>query len=62
MYVYVYVYMYMYMCMCVCVRVTHPEPFVDTFSVELVAAGQDPQQLARLKVAHAHHTPAHREH
>ena len=56
--------MYMYMCMCVymCVRVTHPEPLVDTFSVELVAAGHDPQQLARLKVAHAHHTPAHREH
>lgn len=37
---------------------TYPQPFVDTLPVELVAAGQNSQQLAGLKITHAHHTPA----
>ncbi len=37
---------------------TYPQPLVDTLPVELVAAGQDSQQLAGLKITHTHHTPA----
>lgn len=35
----------------------HLKPLVDTLGVELVIAGQDPEELARLEVTHAHHTP-----
>ena len=31
------------------------QPFVDTFSMELVRAGQDPQHLPALEVRHADH-------
>ena len=34
---------------------THLEPLVDALCVELVAAGEDPEGLAHLEVAHAHH-------
>lgn len=37
---------------------TYPQPLVHTLPVELMAAGQDSQQLAGLKVTHTHHTPA----
>lgn len=37
-------------------RPVGPQPFVDTLPVELVAAGQDSQQLAGLKITHTHHT------
>lgn len=40
---------------------THLEPLVHTLGVELVIAGQDSEQLARLKVAHAHHAPGRSE-
>lgn len=36
---------------------TYPQPLVHTLPVELMAAGQDSQQLAGLKIAHTHHTP-----
>lgn len=32
------------------------KPLVYTLGVELVIAGQDPEELARLEVTHAHHT------
>lgn len=32
------------------------KPLVYTLGVELVITGQDPQELARLKVTHAYHT------
>lgn len=35
---------------------TNLEPFVDTLGVEFVTAGKYTQQLAVLKVTHAHHT------
>lgn len=37
---------------------TYPQPLVDTFPVELVATGQDSQQLAGLEITHTHHTAA----
>lgn len=37
---------------------TYPQPLVDTLPMELMAAGQDSQQLAGLKITHTHHTPA----
>lgn len=37
---------------------TYPQPLVDALPVELMAAGQDSQQLAGLKITHTHHTPA----
>lgn len=39
------------------VWLTYPQPLVHTFPMELMAAGQDSQQLAGLKITHAHHTP-----
>lgn len=32
------------------------EPLVDTLGMELMVAGQNSQQLTRLKVTHTHHT------
>lgn len=37
-------------------RPVGPQPFVNTLPMELVAAGQNSQQLAGLKITHAHHT------
>lgn len=42
------------------VRLTYPQPLVHTLPMELVAAGQDSQQLAGLEITHAHHTPVAR--
>lgn len=36
---------------------THLKPLVYTLGMELVITGQDPQELAGLKVTHTHHTP-----
>lgn len=36
---------------------TYPQPLVHTLPVEFMAAGQDSQQLAGLKIAHTHHAP-----
>lgn len=37
---------------------THLQPLVYTFSMELVITGQHPEKLTRLKVTHTHHTSA----
>lgn len=37
-------------------RPVGPKPLVDALPMELVAAGQDSQQLAGLKITHAHYT------